>query len=110
VVSSTVRGAGSHLASAFRDSFKPSPLQPPGQRQAAARHPILLKEFDNVNAAPNRQRAVTPKFLEALYHYSRTAFPVDSPYRHANDLLIGACFFAMRSCEHSIAPTAGHTK
>jgi hypothetical protein len=69
----------------------------------------LLKAFDNVDPATNRQKAVTPKFLQALHHYAHTAFADSSPYRHASDILIGAYFFAMRSCEHSKTTSPGKT-
>ena len=76
----------------------------------------ILPELDEVivameKASPNResQKAITPEFLRCL---ALLGSPNVSNYMsdHAVDLLIGAFFFAMRSCEFSYTSQPGLTK
>jgi len=77
---------------------------------------MLLASYEKLDPSPNRQRALTPKFLRAYYHtfykdpdLSSLPYP-SSPLSYAQsvDLLLGGFFFAMRSCEYCITP--GETK
>jgi hypothetical protein len=72
----------------------------------------LLNAFDNLDPPPNRQKAITPKFLRALHRLSGAESPAS--YNTAASvtaaLAIVAFFFAMRSCEHTTTPNPGRTK
>ena len=65
--------------------------------------------MDNLSPSPNRQKAVTPKFLRYLHQMGSD---VSSPcaIAHSVDLLIGGFFFAVRPCEIVLTKTPGKTK
>jgi hypothetical protein len=73
----------------------------------------LFKAYDNVDPAPKRQKAITPKLLRKLFGSSgagtpklvRDTAPAVTPY-----LVIGAFFFAKRGCEYTTPPKPGKTK
>ncbi len=71
----------------------------------------LLNAFDNLDPPPNRQKAITPKFLRALHRLSGAESPAS--YNTAASvtaaLAIVAFFFATRSCEHTTTPNPGRT-
>lgn len=67
----------------------------------------LLKAYENIDPAPNRQKAVTPGFLKEV---RRVAWKGGVINRHTADLAIGGFFFAMRACEFCHTPRKGRTK
>jgi hypothetical protein len=69
-----------------------------------------LKAFDNVDPPPRRQKAITPCLLRRLFQLSHRRIVRANEYDHAADIIIGAFFFAMRSCEYTLTPTPGKTK
>jgi hypothetical protein len=73
----------------------------------------LLKAFDNNDPPPNRQKAITPKFLRAFHAFLSTVTSKTGDaltLAHVADLALGAFFFAMRSCEHTKSVPIGRTK
>jgi hypothetical protein len=112
VVSKTVRDAASNLASAFRSNFLQSPFHIEGSSQLLPTVRTLLKAFVNTDPPPNRQKAITPKLLKQLFklltHDTNSSRP--PAYAHTADLVLGAYFYAMRSCEYTKTPTPGKTK
>jgi hypothetical protein len=73
----------------------------------------LLKAFDNNDPPPNRQKAITPKFLRTFFTFLSTATSKTgdaSTLAHVADLVLGAFFFAMRSCEYTKSVPIGRTK
>ena len=112
MVASTVREATGHLATAFRNNLKPSPLHIAGSAQLLPSARSLFKAFENADPAPQRQRAITPKLLRGMYTLAGLAFDVthDTPPAIAADLAIVGLFFAMRSCENTTTPQPGRTK
>jgi hypothetical protein len=112
VVSSTVRDAAGHLASSFRSHFQQSPFHLEGSSQLLPTIRTLLKAFDNSDPPPERQKAITPKFLRQFFKFL-SAEPTAgsaSTMAHIADLVLGAFFFAMRSCEHTKSVPLGQTK
>ena len=69
----------------------------------------LFRAFDNIDPPPNRQKAITPRFLRALHKLGGAGIRPNT-YDHTVDMIIGAFFFAMRSCEYCIPTTPGRTK
>jgi hypothetical protein len=72
----------------------------------------LFKAYDNVDPAPKRQKAITPKLLRKLFDSSGAGTPElwDTAPTVTADLDIGAFFFAKRGCEYTTTPKAGKTK
>jgi hypothetical protein len=70
----------------------------------------LFQSFNAVDPPAYRQRAITPKLLRKIYAFADTPEHRHSAYAHAADLIIGAFFFAMRSCEYTLTATPGRTK
>jgi hypothetical protein len=112
MVSGTLRKATGHLATAFRNHLKPSPLHVEGSAQLLPATRSLFKAFTNADPAPKRQRAITPKLLRGMYTLAGSEFleTRDTPAAIAADLAILGLFFAMRSCENTTTPKPGRTK
>jgi hypothetical protein len=110
MVAGTLRTAASHLAAAFRDHFQCSPFHIPNGTQLLPSLRALLRAYDNVDPAPNRQKAATPKLFRCLWKFSCTRKARANIYEHTVDLVIGAYFFAMRPCEFVKTPRPGRTK
>jgi hypothetical protein len=109
VVSSTVRDAAGHLAATFRDNLEPSPFHVEGSTRVLPSIRSLFQSFNAVDPPPKRQRAITPKLLRQLYQFANTGH--QSPtHAHAVDIICGAFFFAMRSCEYCLTATPGRTR
>jgi hypothetical protein len=100
----TVRTAAGHLAAAFRDSFQCSPLHVPDGSRLLPSFAALFKALDNIGDPPNRQRAITPKFLRYLHRLGSTGRPKVCAIDHAVDLLIAGFFFATRDLARSFEP------
>jgi hypothetical protein len=111
VSASTIRNAASNLAAAFRISFRESPLHLAGGSQLLPSLKALFRAYDNLDPPPKRQKAITPRFIRALHKLGSASTVLRAnAYDHAVDLIIGAFFFAMRSCKYCIPTTPGHTK
>ena len=113
MVTSTVREATGHLATAFRNHLEPSPMHIDGSAQVLPIARSLFKAFESADPAFKRQRAITPKLLRGMYiTLAGLAFAEthDTPSAIAADLAIVGLFFAMRSCENTTAPQPGKTK
>jgi hypothetical protein len=98
-----VRDAASGLAATFRHNLQPNPLH---VQNSSVLHPSIrafFKAFDNADPAPNRQKAITPKFMRQLFVTCGTDIQLlhDTAPAITADLVLGAFFFAMRSCEFS---------
>jgi hypothetical protein len=72
----------------------------------------LFQAYSNIDPAPKRQRAITPKLLRGMYTLAGLDFPAtsDLPAAIAAGLAIAGLFFTMRSCENSTTPKPGRTK
>ena len=66
--------------------------------------------FDNTDDPVNRQKAITPQFLRKLHLLGSNPRVEANLHDHAVDLIIGAYFFAMRSCEYVRPTKPGKTK
>jgi hypothetical protein len=110
MVASTLRAAAGHLAAAFRSRFKQSPVHIPDGTKLWPTLRALLTAFDNVDPPPSRQKAITPRLLRRLFQLSHRRQIRANEYDHAADIIIGAFFFAMRSCEYTLTPSPGRTK
>ena len=113
VVSATVRDAAGYLAASFRSSFKRSPLHIEGSSQLLPTIRALLKAFDTTDPPPDRQKAITPKFLRKFFQFlnnDANGQAKTSSLAHIADLVLGAFFFAMRSCEYCKSVPLGRTK
>jgi hypothetical protein len=88
----------------LRRSGKRSRIHVEGSSQLLPAIKALLKAFDKTDPPPDRQKAITPKFLRKLFKFLNTATNKlsEAPTLvHVADLVLGAFFFAMRSCEHT---------
>jgi hypothetical protein len=112
VVSSTVRHAAGHLASSFRSHFQRSSVHLEGSSQLLPTIGTLLKAFDNSDPPPELQKAITPKFLRQFLKFfsAKPTAGSASTMAHIADLVLGAFFFAMRSCEHTKSVPLGRIK
>jgi hypothetical protein len=75
-------------------------------------HPELrevLKGLEETSPNKKIQKAMTPKLLRYMVHMTATVV-VNDPVDHATDLIVGAFFFAMRSCEYVWSSRKGRTK
>jgi hypothetical protein len=110
LVASTLRSAASCLATSFRDNFQPSPLHIPGSQNLQPTVKALFKAFENVDPPTRRQKAITPRLLRKLFEASHHTSISDAAPAIVADIVIGAFFFAMRSCEYSKPHITGKTK
>jgi len=69
----------------------------------------LLQACDNISPPEKKQKAVTVKLLRKLWRLASSRLRANL-HDHAIDLIIGAFFFAMRSCEYTITKLPGKTK
>ena len=63
----TIQTAAGHLAAAFWDSFKLSPLHVPDGSRLLPSFTALFKALDNIGDQPQGKRAIMPKFLWYLH-------------------------------------------
>jgi hypothetical protein len=72
----------------------------------------LLRALDNQDPPPNRQKAITPKLLKAMFDLAGAGLPLtqDTAMSVTTELAIAGYFFAMRSCEFTTTPKPGRTK
>jgi hypothetical protein len=107
-----VRDAAGYLAASFRSRFKRSPVHLEGSPQLLPTIRALLKAFDNTDPPPDRQKAITPKFLRKFFQFLSTerVNGTHNSLAHIADLVLGAFFFAMRSCEYTKSVPVGKTK
>jgi hypothetical protein len=112
VVGGTVRNAASSLATAFRNDHRPSPLHHQSGTNLRPVFSALLRAYDNQDPAPNRQKAITPRLLRALFDSSgaQTIALRDSAPSVTADLVLGSYFFACRACEYTKTKLPGKTK
>jgi hypothetical protein len=110
LVAGTIKAAAGCLASSFRDNLKPSPFHLAGSQNLHPTFKALFRAFENVDPPTKRQKAMTPKLLRKPLEASSHSSLVDTAPAVAADLVIGAFFFAMRSCEYSKPATPGQTK
>jgi hypothetical protein len=110
LVSNTLRAAASSLAASFRDNFQPSPLHLKNSQNLHPSIKALFRAFANIDPPPNRQKAATPRLLRKLFDASNHPGLCDTAPAVVADIVIGAFFFAMRSCEYSKPPILGQTR
>jgi hypothetical protein len=106
----SVHEAASLLAAAFWSNFEQSPLHVTNSDKLLPSLRSLLRAFDNLDPAPDQQKALTPSLLRQLIQHAYETTGPDSLTSHTADLLGGGYFFAYRSCEFSKARTPGQTK
>jgi hypothetical protein len=112
VVAETVRKAAGHVAATIRQRLQPSPFHLADGKTLRPSITSLLRAFNNLDPAPRRQKAITPKFLRAFYRLSGAGSPRtrDTAQAAAAELGIVGFFFAMRSCEYTTTKSPGKTK
>jgi hypothetical protein len=99
------------VAATFWDNLKRSPFHIPGSNKLAPSIHLLFQAFNATDPAPKRQRAITPRLLQHLYTFSYgMGDPSTLLHAHTADLVCGAFFFAMGSCEFRLTPLPGKTK
>lgn len=106
ILGRSIRKAASELAKIFRRNNRPSPFH--DEVHTNRLDPCirdLLQAYDSMDPAPNREEAVTNNHLRLLHKYADT-----HALQAQADLLIGAFFYAKRSCEYSAVPVRGQTK
>ena len=70
-----------------------------------------MQAYDNQDPNPDREEAITTDHLRKIKQHIRELKHHTKLYhKHIPELLIGAFFFAMRSCEYSTVDTQGRTK
>jgi hypothetical protein len=106
-----VRSAASSLVTSFRLHHEPSPIHVTNSAILFPTIRSLFRAYDNLDPPPNRQKAITPRLLRRLYASSGASHPLlcDCAPAIVADLIIGAWFFAMRSCEYTQTPVPGRT-
>jgi hypothetical protein len=105
----TVREAIGHLAEKFRSNNRPSPVHIPDNPNVLHYElRALIQSWKNTDRGVNREAALTPKHLRFI-HKQATSRKDQVLLQQAN-LLIGAFFFACRSCEYSKVQNRGRTK
>lgn len=109
VLGCSIRKAASELAQIFRRNNWPSPFHDEGHvNQIAPGINDLLKAYDSKDPAPARAEALTIKHLRMVHQAAiRGESHRDLIQSH---LIIGAFFFAMRSCEYNSVTNRGCTK
>jgi hypothetical protein len=110
LVSNTLRAAASCLAASFRDNFQPSPLHLKDGQNLHPSIKALFKAFANIDPPASRQKAITPRLLRKLLVASHHPALSDTAPAIVADIVIGAFFFAMRSCEYSKPQVPGQTQ
>ena len=111
MVSTSLRDAIGGVASAFRDSGRPSPFHISvgvhGQGSIHPRIRALLVGSERKDPLPRRQKALTPEFLLDMHKFTRS---LGKEWQHTSDLIRGAFFFAMRACEFCKTESPGRTR
>jgi hypothetical protein len=110
LVGASVRTAAGHLAAAFWDNFKSSPLHVSNGSRLLPSFSALFKALDNIGDPPNQQWAIMPKFLRYLHQLGSPGPPKACALDHAVDLLIAGFFFATRPCKIVRTKNPGRTK
>ena len=65
--------------------------------------------MDESSPSKQFQKAATPKLLRYMA-FATSVDVINDPVDHATDLIVGAFFFAMRSCEYAWSSRKGRTK
>ena len=68
----------------------------------------LIKAMISILPSTKSQKAITPAFLRCMARYTSSELE-NNTEDHMADLIIGAFFFAMRSCEYAIPKEPGRT-
>jgi len=112
MVSSTIRDAISHVASAFRKRGRPSPFHIPNGDDARSgrlqyRVKDLLRGFERGDGQVKKQKALPPEFIREML--VRVA-DENEKAKATVDLIVGGYFFAMRACEFCSTEQPGVTR
>ncbi len=112
MVAETSRKATGHVAAAIRKRLEPSPFHLADGKTLRPALTSLLRAFTNLDPAPQRPKAITPKLLRAMYRLSGAGSrrTHDTAQAAAAELGIVGFFFAMRSCEYTTTRNPGKTK
>lgn len=112
ILGRTIRKAISSVATIFRSNGRHSPFHEESNSNKLAPHiHKLIQAYDNQDPSQDREEAITPHHLRKIKQHIRELKHQTKLYhKHIPELLIGAFFFAMRSCEYSTVDTQGRTK
>ena len=103
MVYNTVKEVARSLGKTLWDNFEFSPFHKKGNRGNEMTPNIrdLLSGMESISPNSKQQKAMTPDLLRCFAEYANDVV-VNSMEDHAADLIIGAFFFAMRSCEFTM--------
>ena len=94
MVATTITGAASALAPAFRDRIKRSPLHIEDGKKHCSSLRQLFQAFEKLSPPERRQKAITPSLLNHLQRVTGQQSVEDD---HVVDLVMGFFFFTMRA-------------
>ena len=93
------------------DSYRTNPfddLKSTSKSGFSASVQDLIKAMLSTSPSTKSQKAITPDFLRCMAQYTSSELE-NNAEDHMADLIIGAFFFAMRSCEYTIPKEPGST-
>ena len=106
----TVREAVSSLGATLRHRFGTHPFHT--EKGSNPEYTLNVREhltaIDSVSPSQKYQKAITPEFLQCMAGSASWEL-LNDPEKHTTDLVIGAFFFPLRSCEFSHVPVVRKT-
>ena len=100
IVSGTIAAAARTLVKTMRDSYGRHPFhyaESSSKSDFSANVQNLIKAMISISPSTKSQKAITPAFLRCMAQHTSHRLE-NSAEDHMVDLIIGAFFFAMRSC------------
>ena len=116
MVQGTIAEAARFLIKTMWDSYRRRPFDNPksfSKSCFSASVQDLIKTMISISPSTKSQKAITPAFLRCMAQYTplelASSEVENNAEDHMTDLINGAFFFAMRSCEYSIPKEPGST-
>ena len=111
MVRGTIAEVERSLAKIIWDNYRRRPFDDPESSSKSgfsASVQGLLKAMISTLPRTKSQKAITPAFLRCMAQYTSSELEINAE-DHMADLIIGAFFFAMRSCKYAIPKKPGRT-